>query len=67
MPARRKACATLCFYLGSSGTEAARISGIEASTVRLSFTGLEPTFLVSWVGSSRLWRMSLLPSVAGAR
>lgn len=35
MPTRRRACATLCFYLGFSGTEAARILGIEASTVRV--------------------------------
>lgn len=35
MPARRRACAALCFYLGFSSGQAAEILGIAASTVRV--------------------------------
>ena len=35
MPARRRACAALCFYLGFSREQAAQILGIAPSTVRV--------------------------------
>jgi RNA polymerase sigma factor (sigma-70 family) len=35
MPPRRRACATLCFYLGFTATDAGRMLGVEASTVRV--------------------------------
>ncbi len=35
MPARRRACAALCFYLGMSTDEAAQTLGITAATVRV--------------------------------
>ena len=35
MPARRRACAALCFYLEFTGEQAADILGIAASTVRV--------------------------------
>ena len=34
MPPRRRACATLCWYLGFTSEEAADILGIDAATVR---------------------------------
>jgi len=34
MPPRRRACAALCWYLGFSSEDAARILGIDAATVR---------------------------------
>ncbi len=35
MPARRRACAALCFYQGMSTDEAAQTLGITAATVRV--------------------------------